>query len=212
MTFISYDTPGSGSGGNDEDDTLWGWDDTQLVGVGLSPDEQLREIRIDSEWKSKIDADSLSTAVLTAYFDAVSARISKYPQGGPTIAPDSTREPEPVGVIENPVIEFELVAQVQAEQPEYFASFQGAISAEQTFVSSDHNVTVTAQGGSPVSINFEDSWMRFAEARHIVESTREALVPAIESGRAIAAQMREQFPATAEFNRLMRLKKAARGF
>jgi len=211
MTFISYGSTDGENQQSDEDDTLWGWDDTELVRVGLSPEEQLRDIRIDAGWKSKIDADRLSAAVFAAYLGAVMARVSTNPSGAPMVAPGPTRSDEPASRIEIPDIPYELIEQVDRERDHYIATFQESLAAEQSFVSTDGNVTVAARGGSPISIAFDSTWMGFADSRHIAESATEALTPAIESGRAIAAEMRERFPAIAEFRRLRAIKKAARG-
>lgn len=212
MTFISYGTPEPENHDTGDDDSLWGWDDTELVGVALSPDEQLREIRVDAGWKSKIDADALSAAVFTAYLGALQARVATNPHGAPTVAPDPSNDGRPAAGGEIPDIDYSLIEQVDRERDDYIATFEETLAADRTFVSRDGNVTVSARGGSPTSITFDSTWMRFAEARHIAESATEALTPAIESGRAIAAEMRERFPAIAEFRRLRDIKKAARGF
>lgn len=213
MTFISYEPTGSDSDDSlDGDDTLWGFDGTELVSVGLSPDEQLREIRIDSAWKSKIEPETLSNAVLAAYMGAVRARITTNPFGAPQAVPaqngDSVEQPSR----EIPVIDSTLLARARVEQEDYLATYDDELSTERTFTSLDGNVTVSARGGSPSSIAFDDAWLGFADARHIAQSATEALTPAIESASAIAEQMRERFPAMAEFRRLRALKKAARGF
>ena len=214
MTFISYGTPESDDQAVGDDDTLWGWDDTGLVGVGLAPDEQLRDVTIDNAWKSKIDADALSTAVFSAYMAAVQARVTAYPHGAPTPAPDPTRaaDADPAAPTEIPEIDFTLMEQVDRERDDYLASFEESLDVQHSYASRDGNVTVTASGGSPTSITFDSTWMRFAAARDIAESVTEALTPAIESGQVIAAEMRERFPAIAEFRRLRAIKKAARGF
>lgn len=210
MTFITYDSADSGNQ-NPEDDTLWGWDDFELVGVGLSPREELREIRIDPSWKSKIPAENLASAVLTAYMGAIMLRVTEYP-GAVGGATDPAAPASPSNGAEIPVIESSLMEQVDRERDDYLAAYSEALGAENPYVSADGNVTVTTRGGSPISIVFDSAWMGFAEARHIVASTTEALGRAIESGRSIDEQIRAQFPAIAEFRRLRAIKKAARGF
>jgi DNA-binding protein YbaB len=214
MSFISYGTPdvGPGSQKPDGDDTLWGTDDTELVSVGLSSDEQLREIRIDPSWKSKIDAENLSAAVLSAYMSAVVARVSTNPDGAPEVVPRSSQSSISNAGLEVPVIDYVLMEDVDREREDYLANYQDSLMSEQSFSSSDGNVTVVARGGSPISINFDSAWMGFADPSHIAASSTEALAPAIESGRAIAAQMRDKFPAIAEFRRLRDIRRAARGW
>ena len=78
MTFITYGEPGIGE---PDDDTLWGSDDTELVKVGLAPDEGLREITIADTWKSKIPSDDLGSAVTSAYMAAVLALVTAREDG-----------------------------------------------------------------------------------------------------------------------------------
>lgn len=210
MSFIGYGSAPQGpdSTGSADDDTVWGWDDSELIKVGISPTEQLREITIDPSWKSTVPAHALSTAVMSAYLAAVMNRVATRNVDATSDSP-SASEYDGSGI---PTIDYELMEQVERERNDYIATYQEALTAEKTFVSADGNVTVTARGGSPGSISFDTAWMGFAEARHIAASTTEALRPAIESGLAIAEQMRDQFPAIAEFRRLREIKKAARGW
>ena len=208
MTFITYGEPGIGE---PDDDTLWGSDDTELVKVGLAPDEGLREITIADTWKSKIPSDDLGSAVTSAYMAAVLALVTAREDG--EVAMEAVALP-PAGsgaAAATAEIDFSLVQKVAEEQEDYMTTYEELLSTDLAFVSDDGNVTVTARGGSPSLISFDAVWLGFADARHIAQSTREALTPALESGRVIEAEMRSRFPATMEFRRLRQLTKAARG-
>ena len=208
MTFITYGDERPDDA--EPDDTLWGSDESGLVKVGLSPDEHVRGIVIADSWKAQVGPEMLGPALMAAYAAAISLRVHSHPHGAPLTEPGGPANDNLS--TDAGVVDYALFERADQERADYLATYGESLADQRIFTSSDGNVTVTARGGAPISIHLDEAWLGFAQARHIGESTTEAFGPAVESGLAIAAEMRERFPAVSEFLRLHRLKTATRGW
>lgn len=187
------------------DDNVWGRDESKLIGVALTPEGDLHDLSIATEWRGKIDAKFLGAAVFSAYNTAESARLTQertHPRAQESGAEGATGE--------IPDIPASLLLDVSREQGDYVATYDESLRRVQELVSNDGNVTVSAVGGSVGTISFDQTWLKFAAGRDIAATARPLLAQAIRSGKEIDSQMRMQFPAITEFRRLRALKKAAR--
>jgi hypothetical protein len=184
-----------------EDDGIWGWDDTQLVGVSLEPDGELRDVSIANEWKNGIAREELAHVVFAAYNAAERERLDR--QAVPADADGSGAS----GVI--PEVPVDLTMQVLAVMAEYTETYAASLAQEQEFRDPDGNVTVTARGGSVSDIRFDDQRLGFTSGAHIAAAVREPLARAVRTGREIDDYMQRQYPEVVEFNRLQSQRSAA---
>ncbi|GAA3593381.1 hypothetical protein GCM10022198_16540 [Klugiella xanthotipulae] len=194
---------------NPDDDTIWGWDATDTVGVGLSINEELRELKISPDWRKKLSTDELGPAVMTAYMGAIGARVRA---GATQTSPVRAAGTSVTNDGQIPVIDNYLLDAVSRERDHYFTMYETELQTEHSYESADGNVTITARGGSPSTVTFDSFWLSFANASDIAETARGPLAQAMSSGHGIDEKIRDEFPAIAEFRRLRAIKKALRGW
>lgn len=181
-----------------DDDTIWQWNDTNSIGVGLSPSGELSSLEIRPDWKSSIPSKNLAQEILATYSGALSLQLQ---QSRPLRADGPT---ETYGQEVDDDVDFDLFLRVMEEQRHYLAAYSEKISLERSFQSEDGNITVTALGGSPTAISFDDFWLSISSGPAISRQLKPLLIRAIESENDIDHEMREDFPAIAEFRLRMK--------
>lgn len=197
MTFFGF----SDDAPETTDDTIWNWDDTRTIGIGLAPSGELIDIEITAEWRRTVPEKRLAASILATYSGALAMQLEQARQTKHDVVAsdgETSLDSEEVG--------FELYSRMLQERHSYVVTYDQKFRAEIEFPGSNRNLVVTAMGGSPVSIFFDKFWLSISNGKIIAQELMPLLARAIRSGAEIDREMREEFPAVAEFRRMMALE------
>lgn len=185
-----------------DDDTVWARSEGDVVEVGVSPQGRLRHVQIADDWRSHLKPSELAQNLVALAVGAHAQSVRENPPAGDQ-APTAGTETS---------VSFELFEQVQREQAHYLATYDERLRAELTFSNPEETVTVTARGGSPSSVEFEDFWISVSPGAEVARTVFPLLDAALRSGEDIDEHMREEFPAITKYRRIRAATRAARGW
>ncbi|MEU4217346.1 hypothetical protein [Actinoplanes sp. NPDC026623] len=198
----------SGSG------TFTGTDSDEAVEVAIGDDGQAVQVRLSREWRSLIGDTGLGVAVVTAFANAATARLTAWATGMAEQTGTQSAEEDltpPRAEPGNPVSrqsEFalrdllDLLHEVDEQMPAAIEGAEAAATGTLSAANPRRTVRVTATAGAVTSVEFDGEWLRSAQHDRIAEAITEALA-AVQ--RLAAEERARAFDGVPAFGRLRRL-------
>jgi hypothetical protein len=144
-----------------EPDGPAGRDEDSVVTVTVSPEGEIRQVRLTEDWKTKVDPRGLHSNVLTAAnaatIEALAQRAREVQQTAPPRPPADADE---TPLTARDVLRLEDAVRGELEQ--FSARMSPAGTGVVTAESSGSHVRGTAQGGRYLSLDLDATWASIA--------------------------------------------------
>ena len=193
-----------------------GSDRSGMVSVTIQRDGMPVDVRLQPEWRNKLSSAALSAAIVEAFTNAITARLSAWGEAMARPSPAGEAEAgepdwssqvqlgDPTSRQSGAAIRdlLDLLNEVDSRMSDYAASVEASATRSITGENSSRTVRVTMTAGALAAVAIDAEWLRAARHDRIADAVAEALAAAHRAAQDGRERILDELPA---FRRLQHL-------